>query len=346
MTDEDLLDEAYERLQATGPEFDGWLSNHGPMAADALLRLGHGGQLAGWLDGYVRRLHEPPQARWRLDPDEWREVLGDPSRLGDWRALFADEVRQDRWQAVLARWWPRLLPGAAASAAHGLIRTGHAVRALRERESEPRLRELAEALAYWAARWQPLPAPLRSRRALPPTQALEALPAVPPRGGFRTRLAAVTASPDWPRAVGALHRVCDPVAVPAALDALVDAAVGRYLVWGHASPVMLVHAATAPRAAGLVLPSLPSELWPDTYRAAWAVTAAVASAYRPVRSAPQVPPPPPSASSMQDAAERAVRLGDEHAIKFVETALDAHRRGNVDAAAAGNRAVDLIPDDA
>lgn len=30
-----ILDEAYERLHRTGPEFDGWLSNHGPMAAEA-----------------------------------------------------------------------------------------------------------------------------------------------------------------------------------------------------------------------------------------------------------------------------------------------------------------------
>jgi hypothetical protein len=29
------LDEAYERLHVTGPEFDGFLSNHGPMAAEA-----------------------------------------------------------------------------------------------------------------------------------------------------------------------------------------------------------------------------------------------------------------------------------------------------------------------
>jgi hypothetical protein len=33
MTDNQHLDEAYEQLSATGPEFDGWLSNHGPMAA-------------------------------------------------------------------------------------------------------------------------------------------------------------------------------------------------------------------------------------------------------------------------------------------------------------------------
>ena len=35
-----ILDEAYQRLHQTGPEFDGWLSNHGPMAAEAMVRHG------------------------------------------------------------------------------------------------------------------------------------------------------------------------------------------------------------------------------------------------------------------------------------------------------------------
>jgi hypothetical protein len=35
----DLLDGTYERLSDTGPEYGGGLSNHGPMAAEALLRL-------------------------------------------------------------------------------------------------------------------------------------------------------------------------------------------------------------------------------------------------------------------------------------------------------------------
>jgi hypothetical protein len=28
------LDEAYERLHVTGPEFEGYLSNHGPMVVE------------------------------------------------------------------------------------------------------------------------------------------------------------------------------------------------------------------------------------------------------------------------------------------------------------------------
>ena len=62
------------------------------------------------------------------------------------------------WRDVLQRWWPRLLPGAVASATHCLIRTWHAVRALREAVTAPRVDELAQALGYWAARWHPLPA--------------------------------------------------------------------------------------------------------------------------------------------------------------------------------------------
>ena len=48
------LDEAYERLHATGPEFGGFLSNHGPMAAEAMVRHGHGDLVGSWLDGCMR----------------------------------------------------------------------------------------------------------------------------------------------------------------------------------------------------------------------------------------------------------------------------------------------------
>ena len=55
------LDEAYERLHETGPEFDGYLSNHGPMAAEAMVRLGHSDLVDSWLDRYMRRLEEFPR---------------------------------------------------------------------------------------------------------------------------------------------------------------------------------------------------------------------------------------------------------------------------------------------
>ncbi|MFI5842120.1 hypothetical protein ACIA8K_20640 [Catenuloplanes sp. NPDC051500] len=39
MTDS-ILDEAYRRLIDTGPERNGWLSNHAPMAVEALAARG------------------------------------------------------------------------------------------------------------------------------------------------------------------------------------------------------------------------------------------------------------------------------------------------------------------
>jgi len=58
---------------------------------------------------------------------------------------------------VVADWTPRLAPSISAAAFHGLIRTAHAVRALRRSETPQRRRELANGLAYWAARYAELP---------------------------------------------------------------------------------------------------------------------------------------------------------------------------------------------
>lgn len=54
------------------------------------------------------------------------------------------------WRDLLLQWWPRVLPGLAASATHGVIRTAHAVRSLRDAGTEPDALladELAQALA-------------------------------------------------------------------------------------------------------------------------------------------------------------------------------------------------------
>ena len=52
------------------------------------------------------------------------------------------------------------LPGVAAAAFHGLIRTAHAVQS-------GHAGEVAAALAYWAWRWQPLAPPPQGGEALP-----------------------------------------------------------------------------------------------------------------------------------------------------------------------------------
>src|SRR5205809_1088568 len=49
------LDEALERLHTTGPEFHGILSNHGPMAVEALVRHGQAETVHRWLDAYAAK---------------------------------------------------------------------------------------------------------------------------------------------------------------------------------------------------------------------------------------------------------------------------------------------------
>lgn len=170
-----VLDEAYERLSSTGPEFEGFLSNHGPMASEALVQLGLGEHVHRWLDSYVDKLEERPKGSEPITPEESARALGDANRFGDWLDYFEIQVRERDWRDVLAQWWPRLLPGSLASASHSLIRVGHAVRALQAIETPARSAELGQALGYWAARYLAIPAiasPAGQRTA---TEALDAV---------------------------------------------------------------------------------------------------------------------------------------------------------------------------
>lgn len=341
--DDGTLDEAYERLHRTGPEFEGWLSNHGPMAVESMVRRGQGRVVHRWLDGYVRRLEDLPGTRSPIADGEWPSALGDASRLGDWLAFFDREVRERPWREVLVTWWPRLLPGIAAGATHGVIRTGHATCALLAREDAPRVAELGQALGYWAARWQPVPtvAPAGAAR---PAEALEQVPRVADQSqGIRHRLSQLAGTPGWTSALGALRPAGTPGAVRERLAEVADAATFRYLTHGHGSGVMLVHAATAPTAVLRTLPVLPETLWEPSLDAAWAASAAVTAAYAPADPAPSadLPAAPGDAG---EAFDRAVRHGDEHAIKLADTALDAYERtGSTDALRAAIRGTELIP---
>ena len=46
----DALLDALDRLRNTGPEFNSFLANHGPMAAEAIVQLGADDEVAGWVD--------------------------------------------------------------------------------------------------------------------------------------------------------------------------------------------------------------------------------------------------------------------------------------------------------
>ena len=74
--------------------------------------------------------------------------IRDSSYPALWRH-FHDAVACDGAHTTLRESLPDLMPGVAAAALHGVIRTAHAV-------ESGHAGELAEALAYWAWRWQAL----------------------------------------------------------------------------------------------------------------------------------------------------------------------------------------------
>lgn len=253
------LDEALLRLHTSGPEFNGYLSNHGPMAVEAMVRNGQAHTVHRWLDGYENKLEGVPRAHGRLTDANWREALGDASRVTDWTAYFSHQVAERPWRELLAVWWPRLLPGIAGAATHPAIRVGHAVRSLlTEGEDTARLAEFAHALGYWAARHLLLPVAVRPAGGATPSEALAALPRiaeqhVTPENGYSQ----LPATPGWLSTTESLHLPDDPEAVREGLTALVRAATLNYANYGHGNGIMLVHAATAPNAVLRTLPALP-----------------------------------------------------------------------------------------
>lgn len=129
--------------------------------------------------------------------------------------------------------------------------------------------------------------------------------------------------------------VTDPDEARLRLTDLVRAATHRYATHGHGEPTMLVHAATAPNAVLRTLPALPRALWVPSLHAAWTATAAVTAMYAPPGPAPYAPV---TGTTAEEVLERALAHGDEHVIKFADTAVDV---GDERALTAALRAADL-----
>ena len=300
---------ALEVLSTAGPEYGGsGLSNHGPMVADALVELG-------------RRLDERPRPGDPISSSAWREALGDFRRAGDWAVFFRRSLAENPWRPVLGDWTARLAPGASAAAFHGLIRTAHAARALSRREAPARVAELAEGLAYWAARYQELPdRPDFARRPRGPAAALadvELLAVERRRGGsIAGRLEQVGELPRFARVAGMADTGGD---IPLFLSDLAETFARVYMRRAtDENAIALVHAITGPSAVRLLLPFASSAPAPLLAAHAWQGAAAIYVGYAAGNEHParELEPDDP-----REMAARAVATRDEHAIKLVEACL-------------------------
>jgi hypothetical protein len=291
LTYSDAVSEALHRLRSVGFEHGRSFVNHAPMAAEAMAHMGYADEVPGWVDRNLRSrsYHDVPERRWAIDPTDradWQAALGEFSRVADWTALFERELAFAPWTEVLARWWPRLLPGLSGMLTHGVIRTAHAVRAVAAAGDDARLQrgELAQGLGYWAAR--------HSTRGMPADVGDEPAQDVRDDDGR------------------------DPAA--RALDELVAEYAGIYATVAQPNPVPLIHAVTGPAAVRLVVEHLPpAQRWPS-YLAARSVSRTMLDWFR---AAPRPAAPLPEAPDVDEVFADAVLIGDEHTIKLAEVAV-------------------------
>lgn len=327
-----------EVLEGAGPEFDGFLANHGPMACDALVQLGVGDRAPQWARAYWPRLEDEATPRHGIDPQDYRNALGRVDLLDDWIALLRKDVAEHPWRTVLMQWWQRLLPGLAAAGMHGVIRTAHAVRALAAApEPHPLLiDELAQGLAYWAARYQPLPGNPSLKGIFPLPHALAALPRLdadaPYQGegiiGQWALLDGLTgfggALDRYEPATSPSPAVGNDAACNVTLDELISAA-ARVLIARPDAPIAFCHAITAPAAIRLVLPYLDlAQRWPSV-AAAWQILGAVVAAFAPLPGNDGLQwQPDQLAPGREVLLQRVQDSGDEHVIKLTEATLREH----------------------
>src|SRR5687767_5025104 len=123
------LDEAFDRFHLTQPEHAGGLSNHGPMAAEALGALGHPVLRMAFVDRYAPRLPAFTPGR-PIPAGEQVAALGRMERFPDWTATLERELAEAPWRDVLGRRARDWCDGLFAAAGLGWLRTAHAVRAL------------------------------------------------------------------------------------------------------------------------------------------------------------------------------------------------------------------------
>jgi len=325
--DYSALDETLEIMAPMGPDLSNGFSNHAPMAIEAMCAMGRRDAVMPWFESYRHSLVPRHSRVGRLTNDNWRGALGDHRRTEDWFEFFRNEFEEHPWQSVLDTWAARLAPGLMASATHGVIRTGHATRALAVEETPARRRELADGLAYWAAEYLPLPAvrhaPIRAK----PSDAIARVQMIPLEirrgnfGAFTDALAQLDSFPPFNDTLDAVDTTGDPSAFLSDLTATF-----AYVFLANArdtyTTIAFVHAVTGPSALRPILPFLGDKTAHAALAYAWQTAAAMYATFGTRAELSHLDEV--KVGDRDELIERAIECGDEHAIKFTEVCLREH----------------------
>lgn len=142
-----------EAAHRFGAIYRGTLASHLPMALVALDRMGADDErIRRFAEAQEAKLEPIPPPRVAIRPGDEDRFLGVAEAFPAWVDYFAARMAAEGAHALLDHWADRFAKAPASGAFHGLIRTAYAL----ESGSE---RELAHALAYWAAVFEPLGEP-------------------------------------------------------------------------------------------------------------------------------------------------------------------------------------------
>lgn len=340
------IDEAFAIFAQTAPTFGFGLSNHGPMAAEALCAMGQAHAVPPWVKRYRKRLEPRPSASSRISRDHWLDALGHESRVGDWIVFFENELKEAPWREVLRIWSGRLARGISSELFHAAIRTGHAARALANSEAPARLDELAAGLGYWAASYSELPKSVAGPHNALPSQAIKEVDLLPQSARTRGKLLtdSIAALADFPPFAATLERVDTSGDLSRFLSDLTETFAQVYVanVSGILLSIAFVHGVTGPAAVRLMAPYIDDGAARELARYAWQTSAALYSAFgkRP-RLEGEIEPP---RVTSEELIARAVENGDEHAIKFTEACLREYALNPKPVyLAAAKNAIEILP---
>ncbi len=329
--DYSVLDATLEIMAPMGPDLGNGLSNHAPMAIEAMCAMGRPDAVMPWFEHYRRGLAPRPARVAQLTDHSWRAALGDVRRTGDWFEFFRNELEEQPWPAVIDRWTARLAPGLMAAATHGVIRTGHATRALALEDTPARRRELADGLAYWAADYMVLPAGRHRDGAVRamPSRAIAGVQMLPPEirrrnlGALTDALAQLDSFSPFKDTLDAV----DPTGDASAFISDLTATFARvFLANAHNAytTIAFVHAVTGPSALRPLLPYLRDTTAHAAVAYGWQAAAAMYTTFGTRANLGRIETDAVKVLDEDGLIERAIACGDEHAIKFTEVCLREH----------------------
>jgi hypothetical protein len=325
--DYSALDETLELMAPMGPDLNNGFSNHAPMAIEAMCVMGRGDAVMPWFERYRRWLAPRPARVARLTRENWQAALGDARRTEDWFEFFRNELEERAWREVLDTWAARLAPGLMSAATHGVIRTGHATRAIALEDNPVHRRELADGLAYWAADYLPLPARRHPATRAKPSEAIAHVPMIPAElrrrdfGAFTDALSRLDSFEPFKDTLD----VVDTSGGASEFISNLTATFARvYLANAHNpyTTVAFIHAVTGPSSVRAMLPCLGEATKQAALAYAWQAAAAMYATFGTSADLSRVDET--KILEIDELIERAIVCGDEHAIKFTEVCIREH----------------------